>query len=373
MELVGRVADRHLARSDGARGAGAEGGVAGPTSFAVRPEASAPAISRSSSSATPAKATPRSTCCAISCCRSPTAPTCASSSSRPTSCIRPARCATTKRSSGCRSRASHEPVYAIPGNHDWYDALEAFNVTFLQPDAARASIRARVESDLRLTSTTDGRIERLIQEAARLREAYGVPDRLSARAVLRGADGRLRAARDRHRRAEDRSTRSRSAGSTPRCTRAAGKMTWRSSGHPFFAGGHDVTRGRRRVRAAEAALLLDHGVTIVMAGDTHDLEYYAERRGRRRPAVHHFVNGGGGAYLSFGTALELARAAADRRLGVLSRSPGRGEKIEAHARRGGSGRPGGGRRDSTPGRSRPSGCRRCSTTTSRRSFRASSR
>ena len=67
------------------------------------------------------------------------------------------------------------PVYAIPGNHDWYDALESFDATFLQADAARASIRARVESDLRLTSTTDGRIEGLIQEAARLRQAYGVP------------------------------------------------------------------------------------------------------------------------------------------------------------------------------------------------------
>ena len=31
------------------------------------------------------------------------------------------------------------PVYAIPGNHDWYDALEAFAATFLEPDAARAT------------------------------------------------------------------------------------------------------------------------------------------------------------------------------------------------------------------------------------------
>ena len=67
------------------------------------------------------------------------------------------------------------PVYAIPGNHDWYDALEGFDATFLQPDAARASIRARVESDLHVTSTTDRRIEGLIHDAARLREAYRVP------------------------------------------------------------------------------------------------------------------------------------------------------------------------------------------------------
>ena len=30
-----------------------------------------------------------------------------------------------------------KPVYAIPGNHDWYDALEGFAATFLQPDAAQ--------------------------------------------------------------------------------------------------------------------------------------------------------------------------------------------------------------------------------------------
>ena len=62
-----------------------------------------------------------------------------------------------------------------PATTIWYDALEGFAATFLQADAARASIRARVEADLRLTSTTDGRIEDLIDEAARLREAYRVP------------------------------------------------------------------------------------------------------------------------------------------------------------------------------------------------------
>jgi hypothetical protein len=40
-----------------------------------------------------------------------------------------------------------------------------------------------------------------------------------------------------------------------------------------------------------------------MGGDTHDLEYYGETHAAGRPTVHHFVNGGGGAYLSFGTAL----------------------------------------------------------------------
>jgi hypothetical protein len=41
-----------------------------------------------------------------------------------------------------------------------------------------------------------------------------------------------------------------------------------------------------------------------MAGDTHDFEFYAEPPANGRPAVQYFVNGGGGAYLSLGTALD---------------------------------------------------------------------
>ena len=65
-----------------------------------------------------------------------------------------------------------KPIYAVPGNHDWFDALEGFNANFLEPKAARAAMEARVDADLGLTTTTARRIERLIA-AARLR-AYGV-------------------------------------------------------------------------------------------------------------------------------------------------------------------------------------------------------
>ena len=84
--------------------------------------------------------------------------------------------------------------------------------------------------------------------------------------------------------------------------RAAGKTTMAIVGHPFFAGGHDTSEGDEQFTRLKAQLL-DHGVTIVMAGDTHDLEYYDEQRAATSPPVSHFVNGGGGAYLSFGTAL----------------------------------------------------------------------
>jgi hypothetical protein len=48
-----------------------------------------------------------------------------------------------------------------------------------------------------------------------------------------------------------------------------------------------------------------HGVAIAMAGDTHDLEYYVEHyeRTSEPQTMYHWVNGGGGAYLSYGTAL----------------------------------------------------------------------
>src|SRR6185295_17828943 len=68
-------------------------------------------------------------------------------------------------------------------------------------------------------------------------------------------------------------------------------------GHPFYAGGYDTTHGNADFERLKQQLLA-HGVTIMMAGDTHDLEYYAE------PSARYFVNGGGGAYMSFGTALQ---------------------------------------------------------------------
>jgi len=220
------------------------------------------------------------------------------------------------------------PVYAIPGNHDWYDALEGFDATFLQADAARASIHARIESDLRVTSTTEGRIEYLIQEAARLRREYGVPtgfqrapffevqtDRFALIAVDTGV---LRKIDDEQERWLDDALR-----------RSAGKTTMAIVGHPFFAGGHDVAVGDAEFTKLKERLLR-HGVTIVMAGDTHDLEYYMERGGSL-PPVHHFVNGGGGAYLSFGTALSWpAQVPADGWAHYPNRQSV-AEKIEAHS------------------------------------------
>jgi len=195
-----------------------------------------------------------------------------------------------------------KPVFAIPGNHDWYDALEGFLATFLQPDAARTAMRARAHADLRLSSTTDRRIDRLIDEAARLRREYRVPtafqrgpffelqsDRFALLAIDTGIVKRIDPAEW--------------AWLGAALERARGKLTMAILGHPLYAKAFDMTQGNPEF-ARLKRLLLDHDVRIMMAGDTHDFEYYAEPSREGRPAAHYFVNGGGGAYLSLGTALD---------------------------------------------------------------------
>jgi hypothetical protein len=196
-----------------------------------------------------------------------------------------------------------KPVYAIPGNHDWYDALEGFAATFLEPDAARATMRARLVTDSRISGTTEARIDEFIAEASRMRSWYGVPTGFQRApffqiqtprfglitvdtGVLRRADSLefewLRSALEKSR----------------------GKTTMVVLGHPLYALGRYEAEERPDFREIHD-LLRSYGVTVAMGGDTHDFEYYRERyrRDGGEGVMHHFVNGGGGAYLSMGTAL----------------------------------------------------------------------
>jgi 3',5'-cyclic AMP phosphodiesterase CpdA len=86
---------------------------------------------------------------------------------------------------------------------------------------------------------------------------------------------------------------------------AKGKFTLVLLGHPCYAIG-EYQGNMNEDFAALHALLKNYHVKVVMAGDTHDLEYYQEPLlGKDSGQVmHHFVNGGGGAYLSIGAALK---------------------------------------------------------------------
>jgi hypothetical protein len=194
-----------------------------------------------------------------------------------------------------------KPVYAIPGNHDWYDALESFVATFLEPGAARAAMRARVAVDGGISSTTGARIEELIRTASRLRQEYGVPTQFQSAPFFQfQTDSFALFAVDT---GVARRVDSLQLGWLAAALESAhGKTKMAILGHPLYAGGRYQAEGDPDF-AALHALLKKHDVAIVMAGDTHDLEYYREpSAGARRPTVH-FVNGGGGAYLSFGTSL----------------------------------------------------------------------
>jgi hypothetical protein len=222
-----------------------------------------------------------------------------------------------------------KPIYAIPGNHDWYDALEAFAANFLEAEAARACMRARLETDKRLTTTTEGRIERLIRDAARLRQEFAVntgwqrgpffevqTERFALIAVDTGVLRQVDTAQW--------------AWLKAALERSRGKFTMVIPGHPLYAGGRyqggeeELIAGEwvaqdhslpvsSHSRGAEVEpfaalhrLLREHQVEVVMAGDTHYFEHYREAyqfEGKTR-IMHHFVNGGGGAYISIGTPLD---------------------------------------------------------------------
>jgi uncharacterized membrane protein HdeD (DUF308 family) len=228
-----------------------------------------------------------------------------------------------------------KPIYAIPGNHDWYDALEAFAANFLEADAARVSMHARVVTDNRLTSTTGKRIDEMIEEAGRLRREYGVStgwqrgpffEVQSARFALIAVDTGVLKRVD-----TDQWTWLKDA-----LDRAKGKFIMVILGHPLFAGGryqggHEEplagewdapelpteVAGRRLGAETEPftaihRLLREHHVPVVMAGDTHYFEYYREpyEEAGSPHVMHHFVNGGGGAYMSIGTPLDWPKTPA---------------------------------------------------------------
>lgn len=204
-----------------------------------------------------------------------------------------------------------KPIYAIPGNHDWYDALEAFSANVLHPQAARQALRARREADHKLTTTTEEKIEQMLAQAKGLREAYGI-DTAHQRApffeiqtphfALIAIDtGILRRIDDLQ-----------AAWFERALQRSRGKFVMLLSGHPFYAAGHYVAWDEEDPYRKLHEMARAHDVRLIMAGDTHDLEVYQERFERQGQSkeIHHIVNGGGGAYLSLGTALDWPKAPA---------------------------------------------------------------
>ncbi len=195
-----------------------------------------------------------------------------------------------------------KPVYAIPGNHDWYDALDAFAATFYTPEAARLAIEARVKSDLKLSRTTTEVVDGLVNQASFLRKEYQLPTGYQNAPffqvsndyfVFLAIDTGVRRRVDSLQLAWIKSV----------LEDSKGKYVMALLGHPFFAIGEYQGNMNPDFRTLHD-LLRAYKVPLIMAGDTHDLEYYREPpQGSDDHTMHHFVNGGGGAYLSIGAAM----------------------------------------------------------------------
>lgn len=194
-----------------------------------------------------------------------------------------------------------KPVYAIPGNHDWYDALEGFAANFYDPGLARRAMEARVDKDLNISATTD----KMIGKAGFLRKEYGVPTGFQQAPYFQVSNGSFVLI------CIDTGVKRQLDSLELSWVKAVldsskGKFVMALLGHPFYAiGEYQGSMNPEFERLHQ--LLRDHKVPVVMAGDTHDFVYYKEEdKDNDANTMHHFVNGGGGAYLSIGTAMKKA-------------------------------------------------------------------
>ncbi len=197
-----------------------------------------------------------------------------------------------------------KPIYAIPGNHDWFDSNEGFNANFLDRDAATLALRARLAEDLKTEAiTTDQRFAEITAEAKRLREYYGIKNGLqrapffemhTAGFSLIAVDtGILRRIDEKQK-----------AWVEAALKRSGSNFRMIVIGHPFYVAG--AYQGENDPAFDEIHETLKRfKVDVAMAGDTHDFEFYKKKYSLdgKQAEMLHFVNGGGGAYLSIGTAV----------------------------------------------------------------------
>ena len=201
-----------------------------------------------------------------------------------------------------------KPIYAIPGNHDWFSALDGFAANLMEPVAAQVSMDAREELTALITPPDRPNVASAISEAARLRKEYGIrsAEQRAPFFEIHGREFSLIAVDTGILRRIDRAQ---ARWLEQALSRARGRFTMVILGHPLYAGGG--YQGTEETFSSIHRLLRQYKIPIVMAGDTHDFEYYREEynSGDGPGVMHHFVNGGGGAYLSIGTALDWPAAA----------------------------------------------------------------
>ena len=191
-------------------------------------------------------------------------------------------------------------------------------------------MRARRGVDHGLTTTTESRIESMIGEAERLRGEYRtsaalqrapyfeiLTERFSLIVVDTGIQRRVDADQMRWLEAA--------------LVRAGDRFRMVILGHPLYAAGRYQAESDNEFSRIHA-LLRQHRVDVVMAGDTHDFEFYREPCADqdKSHAMYHFVNGGGGAYLSIGTALDWPKQPPVEQCGFYPRTDALAARLDAY-------------------------------------------
>ncbi|HSE88250.1 MAG TPA: DUF308 domain-containing protein [Candidatus Binatia bacterium] len=220
-----------------------------------------------------------------------------------------------------------KPIYAIPGNHDWFSALDGFAANLMEPMAAEAAMSAREQLTALITPPNRSGVATALTEAARLRKEYGLhtAEQRAPFFEIHGREFSLIAVDTGILRRIDPAQ---AGWLREALSRARGRFTMVILGHPLYAGG--AYQGTDEAFGSIHRLLRQYEIPIVMAGDTHDFEYYREEydSGDRSRVMHHFVNGGGGAYLSIGTALDWPAAAPVRDWAFYPRTEAVRAKLE---------------------------------------------
>lgn len=201
-----------------------------------------------------------------------------------------------------------QPIYAMPGNHDWYSKLEAFMANFYEPEYVQAVFQQTGSKWWKafIGLLTEVKIDRLggyIKGAQELRSLYHIQNGRQKNMYFRiSTDHFLLLVVDTG--TKRRVDSEQFQWMKNELEQAGSKVKMALLGHPLFVHGKYSADGDRDFNTIYE-LLKQYEVDIVMAGDVHDFEYYAVKYGSPKgdKVMHHFVNGGGGASLDLETAL----------------------------------------------------------------------
>jgi hypothetical protein len=189
-----------------------------------------------------------------------------------------------------------EPVYALPGNHDWYDGLNGFMVHFCgaepaeRPPGRNWMLRRLWRKAEKIRPEVLARCRELrpeLEEPLRQPGPYFAIDTGPLRiiGIDAGISGRLDRGQGEWLRRVSRNS------SKPKIL-LTGKPIYVDNLHHYDEGGIEdgATRVDDIVRAAE------HNFVAAIGGDIHNYQRYPVRVGNR--TIQYIVSGGGGAYMS---------------------------------------------------------------------------